>query len=179
MPQLWIDIPGYESLYQVSNDGQVKSYTVQRITRWDSPMTLPGRILKPETMKTGYHRVVLTKNKIHKKHSVHYLVLLAFVSERPEGYYINHIDGNKLNNNVTNLEYVTPQDNVLHSMHYLENPRYGEHNNAAKLTDGKVVQIRQLFLTKNYTKVKLAGMFDVTDVLIGKILRYECWTHVP
>ena len=104
------DIKGYEGLYQISNLGRVKS-----LARLDSAgHNLKGRILKPANGNKGYAYVVLSKDSSKKTISVHRLVAIAFLEHKPNGYkglYVNHIDFDRTNNNVTNLEIITAREN--------------------------------------------------------------------
>lgn len=97
--EIWKDIKGYEGLYQISNKGNVKGRK--------------GFILKPLPRKHGYLAVYLYKDGCPRRHiSVHRLVADAFL-ENPEGKTeVNHIDENKQNNDVTNLEWVTHKENM-------------------------------------------------------------------
>ena len=98
----WKYIIGYENLYQVSNNGEVKS--VSRIDRCER--MVKERILKPEVTKKGYLRVSLgSSSKGYKKYLIHRLVALAFIPNPNNLLQINHKDENKLNNNVNNLEW--------------------------------------------------------------------------
>lgn len=99
--EIWKDIPGYEGLYQVSNLGRV--YSVKR-----------RKIMKQETSIHGYKRIGLSKNSKPQHHSIHSLVLSAFVGER-NGRSINHIDRDKTNNKLSNLEYCTRSYNMQHA----------------------------------------------------------------
>lgn len=108
--EIWRDVQGYEGLYQVSNLGRVKS-----LDRVDSANRCrKGRIMNLQNNK-GYMMIRLSKNNIRGCSSVHRLVALAFINNpqcKPE---INHIDGNKGNNNVENLEWVTSSENQIHA----------------------------------------------------------------
>lgn len=97
--EVWKDIPNYPN-YEVSNDGKVRNKK-------------SGRFLKPVLAK-GYPRVVLCNDGRNRPKTVHRLVAEAFI----DGDYdlqVNHMDGNKLNNNSNNLEWVTPSENILHA----------------------------------------------------------------
>lgn len=98
MEEVWKDIPNYEGLYEVSNFGNV--YSVRKKIR-----------LKPGDNGYGYLSVVLCKNGIQTNYKVHRLVMLAFIGEPPAGCEVNHIDGNKSNNRLDNLEYITSSEN--------------------------------------------------------------------
>jgi hypothetical protein len=96
--EIWKDIPNYESFYQASNLGRIKSLKRNK-----------EKILKQSTQTRGYYRVQLSKYKDPKQYLVHKLVAMAFLNHTPDGYmlHIDHIDGNQLNNKVENLEELT------------------------------------------------------------------------
>lgn len=94
----WRPVPGYEGLYEVSNDGLVRS-----LFRYK-------KVLKPH-LRNGYHNIQLWKNKVGKYIGLHRLVAMAFIPN-PKGLpYVNHKDECPTNNNVENLEWCTPQYN--------------------------------------------------------------------
>lgn len=98
----WKDIQGYEGLYQVSNLGNVKSL-------------LNNRLLKPGKHSKGYLVVILCKNKKHKPFYVHRLVAQTFLENKDKCNQVNHIDGDKSNNNVCNLEWCNDYENKCHA----------------------------------------------------------------
>lgn len=109
----WKDIKGYEGFYQISNLGNVRSLprngTINK-----------SRILKPNNVK-NYLQVSLQKHGETKYQKVHRLVADTFIPN-PNNYpQVNHIDGNKHNNCVDNLEWVTSSENQLHSYYTLKN----------------------------------------------------------
>lgn len=104
MDEVWKPIKGYEGLYEVSNMGRVKSL------RWPSP-----KILSPEK-PGGYCRIQLYKNKKKIRMLVHRLVASAFIPNPYNKPEVNHIDGDKENNKVDNLEWVTGKENTNHAM---------------------------------------------------------------
>lgn len=99
---------------KVSEDGKI--YTLDhKVMRKNGRLdNRKGKQLKPSTDKDGYERVILTKNGIRKTYSVHKLVALAFIPNLKNKTTINHIDGNKKNNNVSNLEWATEKENQIH-----------------------------------------------------------------
>lgn len=105
--ETWKDIPNYEGLYQVSDNGNVRSITHK--DRFGH--TYKGRILKQQ-LSNGYYRCHLSKDNITEWALVHRLVALVFC-EKPEGCNIvNHIDANKENNHASNLEWTTYKGNM-------------------------------------------------------------------
>ena len=106
MKEEWKDIPNYEGLYQISNLGNIKRKK-------------DNYIFKKNKNNGGYRIVTLTKNKIEKNVSVHRLVAQAFIPNPNNLPQINHIDGNKMNNNVNNLEWCTQSENMKHA--YINN----------------------------------------------------------
>lgn len=106
MVEEWKDIKDYEGLYQISNTGKVKS-----LYR-DTEKILIGDVIRSGK---GYLSVGLTKNKKVKSFLTHRLVAQAFIPNPENKPEVNHIDGNTLNNNVSNLEWCTHRENINHA----------------------------------------------------------------
>ena len=109
MQEIWKDIVNYETLYQVSNYGNIKSYHKNHIDK--QPI-----ILKPILSTSGYYKITLHKNNKSKTHYIHRIVAEAFIPNPHHLPQVNHIDGIKTHNNITNLEWVSEQDNTLHAI---------------------------------------------------------------
>lgn len=104
MEEEWKPIKGYEGIYEVSNMGRVKSLHRSQ-----------GRILKQDTKDNGYIQVSLNKDGVQSKKHVHRLVATAFIPNPHNKSEVNHIDGNKENNNADNLEWCTREYNMRHA----------------------------------------------------------------
>lgn len=116
--EIWKDIPDYIGEYQISNLGRVKSLERMKYTKYyKNGLKIKEKILKNRNNGDGYLTVLLN----NKKEYVHRLVAKAFI--KSESYYkeVNHIDGNKQNNNVENLEWCTRKENMIHSCKVLLN----------------------------------------------------------
>ena len=99
--EIWKDIIGYEGFYQISSYGNVRN-------------TKTGQTLTGDVNNIGYRRVFLYA-PVRKRFFVHRLVAEHFCDGYAEGLVVNHIDGNKMNNNYQNLEWVTRSENDLHA----------------------------------------------------------------
>ena len=148
MKEVWKDINGYEGCYQVSNLGRIKS--LDRMTNNQyGEYFMKGRILKNSIIKEkGYCRVSLNNGngKISKR--VHRLVAEAFIPNPENKPEVNHKDGNKLNNCVSNLEWCTNKENIEHSIRTgLKKHCNGCSNSSSKFTEEDII-----FIRKNYKK---------------------------
>ncbi len=99
--EIWKDIPEYTNLYTISNLGRIKDRK--------------SRVMKFDLTKKGYQRITLRKMGHLSRQYVHRLVLSVFVRLPKAQEQCNHIDGNKANNRISNLEWVTAQQNIRHS----------------------------------------------------------------
>lgn len=155
--EIWKDIEGYEGLYQVSNLGRVKSLPKQHGRRyWNNEF-----ILKQNKSNNGYVCVILQKNKIKYRKSIHRLVASAFIPNFENKPQINHKDGNKLNNCIDNLEWVTASENQIHSRkNGLQVSVSGENHHSSKI-------INQYDLDGNFIKQwkcirKVCELFNIS-----------------
>lgn len=111
--EIWKDIKGYEGYYQVSNLGNVRS-----LDRFDGVHDRKGTKIKPNLKQNGYLQVGLRKHNKRKWFGVHRLVATYFLRNPNNKPQVNHIDCNKQNNNVSNLEWVTGKENQEHAVLY-------------------------------------------------------------
>lgn len=132
MKEIWKDVVGYEGLYQVSNLGNVKSveremqnYRGNKFIKVSKPI---GKFIN----KYGYIRVTLYKNGTPRAFTVHRLVATAFIPNPMGLKDINHIDFNKKNNNIENLEWCSRSYNVKHAIKHNPNILAGIKKNAVK-----------------------------------------------
>lgn len=151
----WKTVPDYED-YQGSNFGRVKSFKQGK-----------ARIMKPVFVNEGYLQIMLCKDGKSKWIRVHQLVALCFIPN-PEGKpQVNHRDGFKLNNHVSNLEWVTASENTKHA-HDKGLATSGEDCYKAKLTNEQVRYVRDN--PDGLDIAQLAERFGVSDGTIGDIL---------
>ena len=168
----WRPVVGYEDLYAVSDIGRVCRTTDGRCQKWKS-----GTILSLRRNPEGYPTVSLYRRDNGKTKLVHGLVAEAFIGKRKVGMQVNHRDGNKTNNDVSNLEWNTPKQNTRHAIEQL-GVKYGvpgERSPHAKLTERQVRSIRREYAEGNITQAALARKFGVGYVAIHEIVRYKTW----
>lgn len=111
----WRDISGFEGYYQVSNLGRVRSLDRENVRYGKGYRTIKGRILKQLLAGRGYCYVNFSVDGVYSRHYVHRLVANAFIRNADNKQEVNHKDGNKLNNTVSNLEWVDSSENNKHA----------------------------------------------------------------
>lgn len=168
--EIWRDIPGYDGLYQVSNCGRVKSFQLGN-----------ERILKLRKIVDGYVVVHLCQKRICKNFLVHRLVAEAFLPNPDNKSDVNHKDGDKCNNCLENLEWVTRSENVRHTIKTgrrkittgIDSPR-------AKLTAEQVHYIREFYKPrdKKFGAKPLAKRFNVSISTITNLVCGETYKNL-
>lgn len=113
--EVWKDVVGFEGLYKVSNLGNVKRVG---FFRGVNKAYLNGYILKPTDNGKGYLRVKLTKDNKSKRFMLHRIIAEAFIENPLKKRCVNHIDHNKKNNSIENLEWCTHSENVIHAINH-------------------------------------------------------------
>lgn len=111
MIEKWKNIENFDN-YQVSNLGNVRNLNFNK--------TGKVKLLKQKTDKDGYSEIILCKNSKYKTFKVHRLVAINFVDNNDDKPQVNHINGNKSDNNVNNLEWVTASENLKHKHRHLK-----------------------------------------------------------
>lgn len=161
------DIPNYENLYAITNDGKIWSYGGRKGAHMN------GHFLS-QSLNRGYPRVTLFKDT-RKGWLVHQLMGLTYLSVK-RGETVDHIDGDKTNNSLVNLEVVSRSENTRRGWKLgLIKSRSGENNGNAKLTRQEIELIRKIY-PEVKSQYKLAEMFGVSQFTIHKILSGKTWS---
>ena len=165
MKEDWRDIKNYEGHYQVSRGGQVRS------------LKRGVQVMRPAVSRTGYWQVNLYRVGKVKHFYVHRLVAEAFIGHIAEGMEVNHKNGVKSSDEVSNLEIVTAKQNIHHAFTMgLIPPMWGENSPRSKLNEE---QVREIRLLKGKARVgEVAGMFKVSVRTIYFIWEGKTWRHV-
>jgi len=170
----WRDIPGWETRYEVSEHGDVRSKDMVVGAKGGKTAVRKGRVLSPVKKNNGYLAVTLTDGVNRPQIGVHRLVARAFVGECPIGLHVLHGDGNKTNNHFTNLRYGTPAENVADTKRH-GRQRRGSQSANAKLDEDAVRHIRE----SSRNGIILAKMYGVTNAHISSVRSRRTWKHLP
>lgn len=154
-----IRIPNYEN-YTVSNQGVVTN-------------TRTGRRLKLEKIKVGYLRVTVCKGGIPRRCLVHRLVADLFLDNPEKKSVVNHIDADKTNNRVSNLEWCTTRENQDHAMDLDLCPK-GVENGMSKYTEDQVLQVCSL-LQRGVNRREIVESTGVSLTSVKDIRRRKTW----
>lgn len=155
----WRTIKGYEGRYQVSNTGLLRKTDSLKILK----IQPTGRDYKSGG---GYKtKSFWSKGKKHTR-TVHSLVLEAFVGKRPKGYQCNHIDGNKHNNFVSNLEWMTPSQNMKHRYDVLKQKAVSgpDHCNFKKCGPANPYSKEYIITSPNGKEQKIKGLYHFCKI---------------
>lgn len=167
MTEIWkeISIPGYF----ISNLGRLKGRS--------------GKIIKTYINHEGYYTICLKPNGRNGKAQcvrIHRLIAEAFIPNPENKPFVNHIDGNKRNNDITNLEWCTNQENIIHAFKTgLNKALSGSINPFAKLTSAQIKYIKEKYIPrdKNFGARALGKMFNVPHSKIVRILKGERYKY--
>jgi hypothetical protein len=177
--EVWKPIPGYEGHYEASSNGRLRS------VKQDSPT-----VLTLNTDRYGYHQIGLYHEGERHYHTVHRLVAKTFIPrDGQEELEVNHKDGDKKNNHIANLEWVTRSQNMKHSFEIgirqppsnyggRGKPSKGAENGRAKMNAEGVRLSRAIYATRSISQRELGEMFGVCQSVMGKLLRNDKWKHV-
>jgi DNA-directed RNA polymerase specialized sigma subunit len=167
--EIWVNIAGYEELYQISNYGRVKSYKRH----------VYGEIRTPTPNKKGYLLInLIDANHISKTYSVHRIVASAFIQNVHNFPIVNHIDGNVKNNRVSNLEWCDESYNMKHKYKLDPTLGKGERNNSSNLTNEQVKEIYDLTWNSRLKHSYIANKYKISSAYVSKIKSGTVWTHI-
>lgn len=168
----WRLIPGFQD-YIASNTGKIKTIKEYIVNPLNGvPRLQKNRHFKKDSLvgkklsKKGYLRVRLDA----KTYQVHRLIALTFLSNPDNKPQINHKDGNKLNNNINNLEWVTNQENRDHAVKYNLVSRRDKNCTNQKLTIKQCLEVVRLYNTTDITQLQIAKIYNVNQQTISKII---------
>lgn len=180
MDEIWKDIIGFEGYYQVSNLARIKR--LPRLSKHSYPGYFKpyGERITENTIKNPkkYISAKLTVNGITYTRQMHRVVLMAFVPCPGSEYVVNHKDGDKHNNHLENLEWVTQKDNIRHAK-LMGLARYakGDDSGASKITE-EFVRIIKKMLSDGVIQKQIAKHFGISAKMVTDINTGRTWKHV-
>lgn len=170
----WRDIDGMP-YYKVNILGVVRSIDRVIMRNRQGRFPVKSQIMKRFVHK-GYVYVILSHQNIRKQCLVHQLIAKAFIPNPRNLCEVNHIDNNPLNNEISNLEWVTHSENMRHAVKHdrMYKPK-GELHNMHKLTEEQVLQIREM---EGLTHKQIADGYNVSRACIKAIKTGRSWKHL-
>jgi len=177
--EIWKVIEGYEGYYEVSNLGRVKS-----LRRWRRSGK-GGYFQKEKILKTSiyekakYFSVELYKDSKRKRMTVHRIVAQAFITNPDNKQTVNHIDGNRHNNCIENLEWCTQKENIHHAL-AIGTGTIGERNGLSKLTNEQVKCLRNVYkpFDSQYGCTALAKKYNMSVKCMHQMLKGETYKFI-
>ena len=173
MTEEWRDIKGYEGIYQASDKGRIRSLD-RRIggKRKGSTRNWKGTIKHPTKRKNGYLKITFYKDGKSETREVQRVVAETFIPNPENKAQVNHKDGNKENNCIENLEWVTARENSIHARDVLDK---GSMKRVAQFSRGGVLiaEYRSLRIASENIGIKQCG---ISNVLSGR--RYTAGGYV-
>ena len=172
--EVWVGIPEYEGFYEVSSFGRIRSVDRNIIRKDGRTQFCRGRILQSFQGSTcNYLSIQLCRDNIPQKFLIHRLVAIMFCGlDSDSNMEVNHIDGNRHNNRADNLEVVTHQENINHSVRTGLKRDYGENHVHAKLSNEDAKEIRESYQNGVLQK-DLASSYGVCKQTISDIIYYK------
>lgn len=165
MQEIWVAVKGYEGLYKISNYGDIKS--VRR-----------GLVLTPVMISGGYYQVTLYNKGRRKNYRIHRIVAEHFIPNVDNKPEVNHIDGDKSNDSVPNLEWVSSRENIIHAFDTGLRVSHGEHNNFHKLSNTDVLEVYDLAHSGLFKQSEIGAMYNVHKDTVSAIKRKKNWRHL-
>ena len=171
--EVWRSIIGYDGLYEVSNQGNIRALFSACRGKYKI-----GRLLKPKITPNGYFMVGLYKHEFPIKYAtIHRLVLGAFIGLRPPGKEARHLDGIKSHNALSNLAWGTHSENIQDTKDH-GTMAHGENHVHSKLKNSDVLRIRTLW-DGGLSARKISKEFNICVMVAWRIANRKSWKHLP
>jgi hypothetical protein len=169
MQEIWKPIQGFEGRYEVSSLGRFKALRRQLIYKDGRQGWLSEKLLKGSIGNNGYYTIVFDSKT---KKLAHRVVSETFLGQQEYRLTVNHKDGNKLNNQVDNLEWATYKQNNDHARQTGLNKQHGEKTNLSKYSDQFIDAVRNVHAKYSPNYEELGRLFGLTGCHARQIVLY-------
>ncbi len=177
LEEIWKDIPEWENRYQISNFGRVR--TPDRVVEMNGKYknytyNRKGQIIKPNITVQGYHHYLFWNKNKSKAYKSHRLVAKAFIPNPENKPDVNHKDGDKSNNKVSNLEWCTEKENIRHAIEngLLKKQNFGSEAVMSKLDKLTREKMVKEILSNSISKNEACEKYKVSQVTINNSINF-------
>jgi hypothetical protein len=174
LEEIWKDIEGYDGYYQISRLGRIKRVDAMINGKGGVRRIRKGRILVQSIKSNGYYMVQLSVYSKEKLHTVHRLLALAFIPNPEKHPLVNHINGDRTDNRLENLEWCTHSHNITEGFKYRSKHSINNHP-IHKLTTKDILAIRAKYIPRIYTMPMLSKEYGVMETTIDNIIKRKTW----
>ena len=164
MSERWLPVPGFEGLYEVSDEGRVRCLPRHRVR---------GGVLRPSVAGKGYLKVQLVHKQRHEHRYVHELVLTTFVGQRPPGMEVAHGNGKRDDNRLANLRWDTRSGNFADKAKH-GTATVGERHGRGKLSAAEAIAVREA----TGPRAEIAARYGIGLVQVYRIKARKNWSHL-
>jgi len=171
--EVWKDIEGFEGRYQVSTFGNVKSLARFRNGKNGSLVPIRESLMTPKVTRHGYATVHLRADDVSAQPSVHRLVAKAFIQNPENKPTVNHIDGVKLNNHVSNLEWATQSEQAVHSSETGLQKNPGQ----KRFSKEYIARVKQYYDENHISIYELSKLFNMSERTAGRCVNSKAYTE--
>jgi len=172
--EVWRGVKDYIGYYEISTLGNIRSIT-RSVPRGDKKIIVKGITLKTAVQNKGYEYITLYRNSKGKRKYIHRLVAEVFIPNPLDKPQVNHIDCVRLNNNIVNLEWVTPLENSIHAT--VEGAvKCGEDAPNARFSYKDIENMRLLY-ENGVSQKDIGTKYRVKQNYISRIVNYKIWKY--
>lgn len=172
--ETWLPVVGFEGQFEVSDAGRVKALAWSRRHWCGRSIPQPEKIITQSRHAGGYRIVSLRDGR---KHYVHRLVMAAFAGPAKDRQDVNHIDGDKTNNRLDNLEYCDRLHNVHHAIATGLQDNAGEGNGMHRYTTEQIIAAYNA-VRSGLTQRQAAAVSGVSEGMISQVVMGKRWKHL-
>lgn len=174
--EIWKKVEGYENIYEVSNHGNIQS--IDHFVVGKKSRTQKGRVLSVSISTKGYHQVSLSLLGRRFHTGVHRLVAKAFLANPDNKEQVNHKDGNKSNNHVSNLEWATNQENIIHAYkNNLVKLNYGEKHHQCRFTNNQIKELKRK-LANGVSGSSISKEYKISQAAVSQIKKGKTYKNI-